>query len=55
MQIIGAAGEWVAPVEGQPNRYDEHFRTADLSVGTYCIRPARSTTSYRTPKTRSTW
>ncbi|RZT83800.1 cupin domain [Pseudonocardia sediminis] len=36
MQILRAAGHFAVP-EGEPNQYREHLRTADLSVGTYCI------------------
>lgn len=36
MQVLRAAGHF-AVREGEPNQYREHFRVADLSVGTYCI------------------
>ena len=36
MQVLRAAGHF-AVREGEPNQYREHLRTADLSVGTYCI------------------
>jgi mannose-6-phosphate isomerase-like protein (cupin superfamily) len=37
MEIIAYAGRWVAPPAGEPNRFLEHLRVPDLSVGTYCI------------------
>jgi len=36
VQILRAAGHFAVP-EGEPNQYREHLRTADLSIGTYCI------------------
>lgn len=39
MQIINGAGAYTDP-GSDPNHYVEHFRSADLSVGTYSI-PAR--------------
>lgn len=36
MQIIEGAGVWRRPVDGA-NDWAEQLRTADLSVGTYCI------------------
>lgn len=36
MQLLRAAGHF-AVREGEPNQYREHLRSADLSVGTYCI------------------
>ena len=36
VQILRAAGHFAVP-EGEPNQYREHLRSADLSIGTYCI------------------
>lgn len=36
MQIIENAGVFTDP-DAEPNHYVEHFRSADLSVGTYSI------------------
>lgn len=36
MQLLRAAGHF-AVRDGEPNTYREHLRSADLSVGTYCI------------------
>jgi mannose-6-phosphate isomerase-like protein (cupin superfamily) len=37
MRIIGAAGCYRAPADGDPNVYVEHLRVPDLSVGTYSV------------------
>ncbi|NUT32891.1 MAG: cupin domain-containing protein [Hamadaea sp.] len=37
MQIIEGAGVWRQPPAGGANDWAEQLRTADLSVGTYCI------------------
>jgi mannose-6-phosphate isomerase-like protein (cupin superfamily) len=39
MQVLQGAGDYTDPGD-EPNHYVEHFRSADLSVGTYSI-PAR--------------
>jgi mannose-6-phosphate isomerase-like protein (cupin superfamily) len=37
MRIIEGAGIWAPPTAGAANDWVEHLRSADMSVGTYCI------------------
>ncbi|HEX6871349.1 MAG TPA: cupin domain-containing protein [Micromonosporaceae bacterium] len=37
MPILPGAGRFQHPAAPEPNHFDEHLRTADLSVGTYSI------------------
>src|ERR1043165_4512262 len=37
MPVLKEAGRFAAPAEGEINRFDEHLRTDDLSIGTYSL------------------
>ncbi len=41
MPVVPGAGRYAPPTDGAATRFDEHLRTADLSVGTYSL-PAGS-------------
>ncbi|HEY7145620.1 MAG TPA: cupin domain-containing protein [Streptosporangiaceae bacterium] len=49
MQVISGAGEFTRPAEGADTHWDEQFRVADLSAGTYSIR--RGGTDGQSPHT----
>src|SRR3954468_1992260 len=37
MPVIPNAGRYAAPAPGEATRFEEHVRTADLSVGTFSL------------------